>query len=441
MPRCARTVLAVVTACAVTVGAVEALPTAAGAAKPSKASHSKKSTHKKAKHKKAKRPKLPKPVTIAPGATVKYRYVKITKKNTVRVALLRFDLRNRHIALDATVPRGAVGAGRQTITTQTRLRRGAVGINADFFDIRSASGAPNGGVVVGGALLKSPRKNWDANLYVRGGRARIGALTFTGSITRLARPGTPAPAVDPAVPVTTPATTPAPITVPPVPATTRSLYSVNSVADLKRDRLVLVTGALAVPRFGRACTVAFAVPTRGAGHYVVTGVYRKTTAAPRVRGRGVAVVACGTGPRATWLGRLVKGDTVAVSISIAGGTPSMLVSGGQVLVRDGRGFADRDGKRITGRNPETFACVSGSGRTVLLGTVDGRREGSSGVTIPELRRYLLTLHCRHGIVFDGGGSSTLVGRRAGTSAVRVLNRPSDRGGARRVSSGLVVHRR
>lgn len=434
-PRPLRAVLALLAAFALGGGATAVVVTAvvvtgsapAGAATHATATHKKKAEKKNKK----KKPRPPKPVTIAPGAVVRYSDVRVSSHRVVRAAVLRFDLRNRHVALGATVPGGAIGAGRQTVATQARLTGAAAGVNADFFDVAESGGTPKGGYIAGGVVFKSPRRDWNANLYVRGGRAAIGPVNMTGLVTRAERPARP-----PVTPVLVPGAAPTA-----VPATSRTLSAVNSVKDLAADRIVLVTPLLARPVFGRTCAVAVGTTSAG-GTRVVTATYPRATSIRRLTGTQFALVACGTGPRATWLaGQVAAGDTVTVSTTFVGGTPSVLVSGGRVLVRNGRAFDDRDGKTIRGRNPETFGCLSRSGRTVVLGTIDGRHEGSSGMTVPELTRYLLTLKCWSGIVFDGGGSSTLVGRRLGTSSVRVLNRPSDRTGARRVTTGLMLYRR
>lgn len=438
MTRVLRRALAALVALLLAGGGVMALPAASGAASPVAAA-TPGSAHGKTKHtKKKKKPaRPPKPVTLAPGAVVRYYDVTIGPKHVVRTALLRLDVRHPGLRLGAAIGGNAIGGGRQTVAGLTRANGGVGGINGDFFK----AGQPLGGLIVNGVVLKTPRPGWDANFYLRGGRARIGPVTFTGTVTRAARSGDP---VDPAPPPGPDAPTGPPTTTLPAPPTTRPLASINAVRDLSANRLVLVTSSLAQPRFGRSCTVAFAsrATNRAGSSHAVTAVVSGVRSIPRRVGSDVALVACGSGSRPQWLrSALGAGDALTIATSLSGGTPQTLVSGGQVLVRHGRAFRDTDGKTITGRNPESFGCVSRSGASVVLGTVDGRREGSSGVTLPELTRYLLQLRCWSGIVFDGGGSATLVGRPAGTTAVRVLNRPSDRGGARAVTSGLLLYRR
>jgi exopolysaccharide biosynthesis protein len=66
--------------------------------------------------------------------------------------------------------------------------------------------------------------------------------------------------------------------------------------------------------------------------------------------------------------------------------------------------------------------------------VDGRSESSSGYTLRQLGRLMLSLGAEEALNLDGGGSSTMVTRRP-SGAVRVANQPSD-GEERPVPEGL-----
>jgi exopolysaccharide biosynthesis protein len=54
------------------------------------------------------------------------------------------------------------------------------------------------------------------------------------------------------------------------------------------------------------------------------------------------------------------------------------------------------------------------------------------MTLPEAARLMRSLGARDALNLDGGGSTTMVVRG------EVVNRPSDRGGPRRVSDALYV---
>ena len=71
--------------------------------------------------------------------------------------------------------------------------------------------------------------------------------------------------------------------------------------------------------------------------------------------------------------------------------------------------------------------------TLLLVTVDGRRRGwSAGVTLIEAARVMRHLGADDALNLDGGGSTAMTVRR------RLVNRPSDPGGERRVGDTLLA---
>jgi hypothetical protein len=121
-----------------------------------------------------------------------------------------------------------------------------------------------------------------------------------------------------------------------------------------------------------------------------------------------------------------------------------IVNGGPELVRDGRLHATprADGMVHPGdpsfyygwvhkRNPRTFAGVDAAGRTVLV-TADGRSTSSLGLGIAETAALARSLGLRDAMNLDGGGSTTMV--VDGT----VINAPSDATGERPVGDALAV---
>jgi Phosphodiester glycosidase len=133
-------------------------------------------------------------------------------------------------------------------------------------------------------------------------------------------------------------------------------------------------------------------------------------------------------------GAVLAPESLAAAI---GGGPR-LVARGRVRVRaSAEGFAPLSapwfyGSFVAGRHPRTLAGVRADGRLLLV-TVDGRQPGwSAGVTLPEAARVMRSLGARDALNLDGGGSTAMAVRG------RTVNRPSDRGGERRVSDALVV---
>jgi hypothetical protein len=121
-----------------------------------------------------------------------------------------------------------------------------------------------------------------------------------------------------------------------------------------------------------------------------------------------------------------------------------IVNGGPELVRDGHLHATpaADGMVHPGdpsfyygwvhkRNPRTFAGVDARGRTVLI-TADGRSTSSLGLGIAETAAVARSLGLRDAMNLDGGGSTTMVVDGS------VINMPSDATGERPVGDALVV---
>jgi hypothetical protein len=121
-----------------------------------------------------------------------------------------------------------------------------------------------------------------------------------------------------------------------------------------------------------------------------------------------------------------------------------IVNGGPELVRNGRlhvtprvdGFVrPTDPSFYYGfsakRNPRTFAGVDGAGRTILA-TADGRSTASLGLTIVETGAVAKALGMRDALNLDGGGSTTMVVHG------QVTNQPSDPTGERPVGDSLLI---
>jgi exopolysaccharide biosynthesis protein len=124
--------------------------------------------------------------------------------------------------------------------------------------------------------------------------------------------------------------------------------------------------------------------------------------------------------------------------------PEMVVNGGPELVRAGRPHAtpQADGMVRPGdpsfyygwaakRNPRTIAGVDGHGR-IMLATVDGRAVDSLGLSIAESAAVADALGMADAINLDGGGSTTMV------VDGQVINHPSDATGERPVGDAVLV---
>lgn len=84
------------------------------------------------------------------------------------------------------------------------------------------------------------------------------------------------------------------------------------------------------------------------------------------------------------------------------------------------------------RHPRTAVAVLKDGRFLLV-TVDGRQEGFSvGMTLKELADFLVELGAKDAMNLDGGGSTAMYLNG------KLVNRPSDKEGERRVSDAILV---
>ncbi len=85
------------------------------------------------------------------------------------------------------------------------------------------------------------------------------------------------------------------------------------------------------------------------------------------------------------------------------------------------------------RHPRTAVGLTARNRLLMV-VVDGRYDGSRGVTLAELAELMASLGATEAMNFDGGGSSTLVVQG------KVINNPVGKGVERPVPTGLGVFR-
>ena len=87
---------------------------------------------------------------------------------------------------------------------------------------------------------------------------------------------------------------------------------------------------------------------------------------------------------------------------------------------------------IFNRHPRTAVAKLKDGKFLMI-TVDGRQTGVSvGMTLQELAEYLLSLGAVEAMNLDGGGSTTMV------LDGKVVNKPSDPTGERKIGDAIVV---
>jgi hypothetical protein len=224
--------------------------------------------------------------------------------------------------------------------------------------------------------------------------------------------------------------------------TTAGQYLINRVNQLRRPGEVVVY----TPHFGSRTSSAasgvdiviggLALPLRPSGAW--TGFVSFTRQAeggyPIDPGTVVLTVAA-TSP----LAMLMPGEPITLTTTVTAGWESVqqAVGGREWIVRDGTiSIAPRPASADE-IHPRSAIGIAADGR-LLLATVDGRETGvSAGARLPELAELMLSRGAVSAINLDGGGSSTLVVRRAGATSTAVANRPSD-GSERAITNSIQV---
>lgn len=139
-------------------------------------------------------------------------------------------------------------------------------------------------------------------------------------------------------------------------------------------------------------------------------------------GQALATLPVGSTARLSWsLGWPAVLDTI-------GGNPTLIENG---VIVPGNVYGSGP---FFNRHPRTAVALTAEQR-VLFVVVDGRRKRYSvGMTLAELAELLRSLGATWALNLDGGGSTTMV------IDGEVVNRPSDPGGERGVSSALLLLR-
>lgn len=140
----------------------------------------------------------------------------------------------------------------------------------------------------------------------------------------------------------------------------------------------------------------------------VESIFDNTGASDIPEGKAVLY---GTGVNETFLKGLTVGEECTINIATTVPTVPSIDN-----IKEGLGgsshFILRDGEVVISGNPDihprTFMGISKDGKTVYSVAVDGRWEGSAGVTLDDEGRILKMLGAWHGLNLDGGGSTTMV---------------------------------
>lgn len=365
---------------------------------------------------------------IAAGVT--YRQFDISAaKGVTHAHVLSVDLRNAHVSLDLLYP-GAV-AGRAPVSQLADAQGAVAGVNGDFFNITEtqhpgveATGSTDGPAIAGGQVLKAavpdgqrfgpalpPGTTTQDVLGVGAdGRARLDSLALHGSVR------TPEAKL-------------------PLGGLNQYALPVNSIGAFTTQ-----WGSVSRVRATCGTDTNRAAPC-STDTYEATVSNGKVVSTSNTPGRGPiaagTTVLVGREAGAQQLRKLHAGERVTVGhrlVAAASGIPFRFALGGYPLLRRGLPLPGLDD---TSSAVRTAVGIANGGRTLLLFALDGASKYRSGLTIAEVAAEMRKLGSVDAFSLDGGGSTTLVAREPGATAVSVRNHPS--GGAERpVPNGIGV---
>jgi phosphodiester glycosidase/sporulation related protein len=318
---------------------------------------------------------------------------------------------------------------RETTSVLAAARGATAAVNAGFFVLDPAAGAPGDPAGVGvydGRLLSEAVNGRPSLVFSENAHATVTRNTWTGTVSNGRR--------------------------------TVRLDGLNRVPGLIRNCGGLGDTPTDHPLHDTTCTdpdelVAFtadygASTPAGPGVEAVVDAHNRVVTVRTPRGgplpAGTRSVQA-TGTRAADLTNLAQpGRKLTITSHLTGARSDYVINGGPELVRDGRQHATpaRDGMVhpndpswyygwAAKRNPRTIAGVDDRGR-VLLTTVDGRSTSSLGLSIAESAAVAQALGMRDAVNLDGGGSTTMV------ADGKVVNTPSDATGERPVGDAILV---
>ncbi|WP_225828997.1 phosphodiester glycosidase family protein [Streptomyces naphthomycinicus] len=365
---------------------------------------------------------------IAPGVT--YRQFDIdAAAGPARAHLVTVDLADPHVRVDLLHP-GSVAA-RATVSRLADSAGAVAGVNGDFFNITEtqhpgveATGAAVGPAVAAGEALKAAVPKGQRfgpslppgtdTLDVLGvgtdRRARLDRLALAGSVS------TPEGEL-------------------PLRGLNQYALAVGSVGAFTAR-----WGSASRTRAVCGTDTQRSAPCSGDTHEVTVrdGRVVSATDAP---GSGAipadTTVLVGREEGAQWLRKLSVGDPVDVThtlVAASSKVPYAFAIGGFPVLRGGTPLSGLDDVTSAVR---TGVGLAGGGRQLLLLALDGGAGYRTGTTVAEEAATLRALGATDAFNLDGGGSTEMVTRDTGDTAVTVRNHPS--GGAERpVPNGIGV---
>lgn len=333
---------------------------------------------------------------VAPGLDVT-RFSRLEGNGWTAGSVLRADLTEETLEMDV-VNSGAV-TQTATVSQHVELAGAVAGVNGDFFDINYSNAAQGTAIGSDGILNASAAAH--PALTVTDGRAAISAISAEATIT-LEGEAHEAHGIDtPSLPtngigVYTPGWGQYTLD--------RPVGGPNQIA-LDATRVVVQEGTVVEVAEVTGDGLAADVPDNG---FVLLG-----------RESGGQLLA-----------GLEEGDSVEVDLG-ASVPADLALTGNAVLVADGVVVATDEAV-----HPRTAVGVGPDGTELFVLALDGRAHFGRGMSLPELGQLMIDMGAEHAVNLDGGGSTAMVARMAGSDQPELMNNPSD-GGERPVPNSLV----
>lgn len=333
-------------------------------------------------------------VDIAPGLDLTS-FQRLQPGGWVTGHVMTADLSTPSLSLDLA-DGGTVSDSKQTVSAFAQDSHAVAAVNGDYFDL-NASEAPVGTDVSSAGVRNASSEPRQA-FTLADGKAAIQQLMSAasyaagGSTTQLGSVNSPS-------------------------------FAANSVGLFNQ-----VWGDFPIARLLTADEPVRIVTVVG-GAVTAVSTDRSTITDEKAIPAGTSILV-GRGTATAQLASLSVGTKVDLAVH-ASADVDLAVGGSQRLLTDGT-LTTLD-EVTAGR---TAIGVSKDGATLRIVSVDGRQGDSHGMTIQELAQLLHDLGAWNAINLDGGGSTALVARPAGTDQLSVIDRPSD-GTERTVSNALV----
>lgn len=329
-------------------------------------------------------------------------------------SVLTADLTEQTLSMDV-VNSGTVASRAplgELMTSGDRGSQAVAAINSAFFDINFSDAPVYSSVSNGKPVVASDSKR--PAFTIAGGKAVVQALTTSGKATLADGSSIELATLnDPSIPVGKVG----------VYNSRWGSYTLDRpITDTVKDRQILSThAAYALVQDGKVVK-ASGIVEKGVGEQEIP--------------EGAQLL-LGREEGADKVAALKVGDKVDVAIG-PDQKVDLGVQGSDQILTNGEVIPMSDDSLVKTAHPRTAIGVSKDGSKVFAVVLDGRSADSRGMTLPELGKLFKDLGAYNAVNLDGGGSSAMIAREAGSDGPTVWNTPSD-GEVRSVADALVFY--